>query len=146
MQVEIRTDAFDPWDELRRYQNELLEKVGTYGATTSFIGSMRDFNEGDDVQVMTLEHYPGMTEKHLVKISEQAHKQWDIIDTLIIHRVGELHPGEPIVLVGVWSAHRTAAFAACRYLIEELKSRAPFWKKESLSQTTRWVEHNTPAR
>ncbi|MGD8483625.1 MAG: molybdenum cofactor biosynthesis protein MoaE, partial [Thioalkalispiraceae bacterium] len=115
-----------------------------YGATAVFVGSMRDFNEGDDVQKMWLEHYPGMTEKHLEKIAHEAMQKWDLLDVLLVHRVGEIGPGEPIVLVAAWSAHRAAAFEASRYLMEELKSRAPFWKKEQLDNSSRWVAKNTP--
>ena len=105
---------------------------------------MRDFNEGDDVQSMTLEHYPGMTETQLQLILDDADNQWPLQESLIIHRVGDIHPGNPIVLVTCWSAHRAAAFDACRFLMEALKSRAPFWKKETLSnQSHRWVEKNT---
>jgi molybdopterin synthase catalytic subunit len=93
---------------------------------------------------MVLEHYPGMTESYLEKISREAGRRWALMDSLIVHRVGELLPGEPIVLVAVWSAHRKAAFEASRYLMEELKSKAPFWKKEQLEQGNRWVERNTP--
>lgn len=142
MTVEIHTQAFDPWHTMQRYQQQHLAP-GQYGACASFIGSMRDFNEGDAVQAMTLEHYPGMTEIYLEKICQEARTRWDIIDCLIIHRVGEMHPNDPIVLTAVWSAHRSAAFDACRYLMEELKSRAPFWKKETLKQGERWVDHNT---
>ena len=116
-----------------------------YGATAVFVGSMRDFNEGDDVQQMWLEHYPGMTEKHLQTIADEAMQKWDLLDVLLVHRVGEINPGDPIVLVAAWSAHRAAAFDASRYLMEELKSRAPFWKKEQLDSSSRWVEKNTPA-
>jgi molybdopterin synthase catalytic subunit len=143
MHVSIRQNPFEPWEELRNYQNSMTFK-GKYGATAAFVGSMRDFNEGDSVQAMTLEHYPGMTEKYLENISVQAAQRWQTLDTLIIHRVGPLSPNDPIVLVAVWSAHRAAAFEACRFLMEELKSRAPFWKKESLAEGSRWVEHNTP--
>ena len=125
------------------YQQTVLGAAGKYGATAVFVGSMRDINQGDAVQAMTLEHYPGMTERYLEKISKEAGQRWDIIDSLIIHRVGDLHPDEPIVLVVVWSAHRAAAFEASRFLMEELKSRAPFWKKEVLSTGSRWVEKNT---
>ena len=104
---------------------------------------MRDFNEGDEVRAMTLEHYPGMTEQYLEKISKEAKQRWDLIDCLIIHRVGDVSPNDPIVVVAVWSAHRAAAYEANRYLMEELKSRAPFWKKETLNQGSRWVEKNT---
>ena len=142
MAIEIHTQAFDPWLAMQRYQQEKIAK-GKHGACASFIGSMRDFNEGDSVNSMTLEHYPGMTEKYLEKICDDAKQRWDVLDCLIIHRVGEMHPNDPIVLTAVWSAHRAAAFDACRYLMEELKSRAPFWKKETLMQGERWVDHNT---
>jgi molybdopterin synthase catalytic subunit len=141
--IELRTDIFDPWQELANYQSRL--EAGKFGACTSFVGSMRDFNEGDDVSQMTLEHYPGMTEKFLQKICDEASAKWPLLDCLIIHRVGEINPNESIVLTAAWSAHRDAAFAACRYLIEELKHRAPFWKKEQTSNGERWVETNTPA-
>lgn len=142
MTVEIRSQAFDPWRVMQDYQQASLP-AGKHGACASFIGSMRDFNEGDEVKTMSLEHYPGMTEKYLEQICTEARNRWDIIDCLIIHRIGEMHPNDPIVLTAVWSAHRAAAFDACRYLMEELKSRAPFWKKETLQQGERWVEHNT---
>lgn len=146
MTIEVRTRSFDPGAELRRYQDKLPGAAGKYGATLSFVGTMRDFNDGDAVRAMTLEHYPGMTEKQLRTICAEAQRRWELLDTLIIHRVGELQPNEPIVLVAVWSAHRAAAFDACRYLIEELKTRAPFWKKELRPENAaRWVEHNTPA-
>jgi molybdopterin synthase catalytic subunit len=106
---------------------------------------MRHHNEGDEVTAMTLEHYPGMTEKQLEDVILEAHTQWDIIDALIAHRVGDIRPGNPIVLTAVCSAHRAAAFDACRFLMEALKSRATFWKKETLSNgESRWVEKNTP--
>ncbi len=143
MKVELREQAFDPWSELARYQTEVRESAGQFGATAVFVGTMRDFNEGDTVQAMTLEHYPGMTEQHLGKIGEEAKRRWDILDSLIIHRVGQVLPGDTIVLVAVWSAHRAAALDACRFLIEELKSRAPFWKKETLPERERWVEKNS---
>jgi molybdopterin synthase catalytic subunit len=143
--VEIRQTAFDPGAELRRYQEQAFPVGGQYGACASFVGTMRDLNEGQAVQAMTLEHYPGMTEKHLERIIDEAKQRWGILDALIIHRVGELQPNDPIVLAVVWSAHRAAAFDACRYLVEELKTRAPFWKKEQRPTAARWVEHNTPA-
>ncbi|MCG6864483.1 MAG: molybdenum cofactor biosynthesis protein MoaE, partial [Thiogranum sp.] len=117
---------------------------GQFGATAVFVGTMREFSAGDNVQSMVLEHYPGMTEKHLEKICGQARTRWELNDSLIVHRVGELHPGDPIVLVAVWSAHRKAAFEASRWLMEELKTQAPFWKKEQLADASRWVEKNTP--
>ena len=105
---------------------------------------MRDFNDGDTVKGMSLEHYPGMTESYLGKIAQEALQRWALTDVLIVHRVGDLQPGDPIVLVAAWSEHRKAAFEASRYLMEDLKSRAPFWKKEQLEEGSRWVEHNTP--
>lgn len=141
--VIIAVDAFDPWKSLAAYQTTHLTD-GHFGATATFVGSMRDFNEGDAVSAMTLEYYPGMTEVQLQSIIDDAHRQWSLDDALIVHRVGEITPGEPIVLVACWSAHRAAAFDACRFLMEALKSRAPFWKKETLTDTShRWVEKNT---
>lgn len=146
MTIEVRAGAFDPYAELRRHQERVLAGRGKHGATVSFVGTMRDFNENEAVAGMTLEHYPGMTEKHLERLVAEARTRWDIVDALVIHRVGAILPDQPIVLVAVWSAHRGPAFEACRYLIEELKTRAPFWKKEERPQTgARWVEHNTPA-
>lgn len=143
MLIEIKESAFEPYQCLLDYQAN-AGFSGKFGATAVFVGSMREFNQGDDVDKMLLEHYPGMTEKYLQKISEEAANKWDILDSLIVHRVGEMLPNDPIVLVAVWSAHRAAAFDASRYLMEELKSRAPFWKKESLSvEQERWVEKNT---
>ena len=141
--VKVIDVPFDPWQELASYQAAKLTS-GQFGATATFVGTMRDFNEGDDVTHMTLEHYPGMTETQLQTIIDEAHDQWSLNDVLIVHRVGALIPGEPIVLVACWSAHRASAFDACRHLMEALKSRAPFWKKETLEdQSHRWVEKNT---
>lgn len=106
---------------------------------------MRDFNDGARIHAMTLEHYAGMTERHLAGICREASERWSIFDVLIVHRTGEVRPGDPIVLVAVWSAHRAAALEACRFLIEDLKTRAPFWKKETLDAGARWVEKNTTA-
>ncbi|HHH43570.1 MAG TPA: molybdenum cofactor biosynthesis protein MoaE [Gammaproteobacteria bacterium] len=144
MSVRVTDAAFEPWSQLAEYQREQAGRAAKTGATAVFVGSMRDFNEGDEVSGMFLEHYPGMTEKYLEKISATACTRWDLEDSLIVHRVGELSPGDPIVLVAVWSAHRKAAFEACRWLMEELKAKAPFWKKEQLAKGSRWVEHNTP--
>ncbi|OED39253.1 molybdopterin converting factor [Chromatiales bacterium (ex Bugula neritina AB1)] len=143
MGVAIYPHAFDPWQALQEYQANHLES-GKFGATATFVGTMRDFNEGDDVQAMTLEHYPGMTESQLQRIIDDASNQWPLEDALITHRVGDILPGEPIVLVACWSAHRAASFDACRFLMEALKSTAPFWKKETLiDHSHRWVEKNT---
>lgn len=105
---------------------------------------MRDVNESSTVNHMLLEHYPGMTEKHLENICAQAASRWNILDALVMHRVGDLYPNDPIVLVAVWAAHRKAAYEANRFIMEDLKSKAPFWKKESLVEGERWVEKNTP--
>ncbi|GAB4355643.1 MAG: molybdopterin synthase catalytic subunit MoaE [Immundisolibacter sp.] len=145
MSVELVDGPFDPWARLARAQSARAEQADC-GACAVFVGSMRDFNEGDAVDRMTLEHYPGMTERALSRIVAQAKERWPLSEALIVHRVGTIKPGESIVLTAVWSAHREAAFAACRYLIEELKHRAPFWKKESLTAGgARWVTRNTPA-
>lgn len=144
MKVELSAAPFNPWTYLQNHEKNL--SIGQYGAVVNFIGTMRDFNEGDEVSAMFLEHYPGMTEKYLRQLSETAMQRWQIQDTLIIHRVGQILPGDTLVLTAAWAAHRAAAFAACRYLIEELKSNAPFWKQETLrSGEKRWVTHNTPA-
>ena len=143
MAVRVRDVAFDPRAEEREHAASL--PVGAFGATASFVGTMRDVNEGDGVSAMVLEHYPGMTERELDAIVAEARARWDIVDALVVHRVGEILPGEPIVLTAVWSAHRAAAFDACRFLMEALKSRAPFWKEETLATGgSRWVERNTP--
>ncbi len=110
------------------------------GAIASFIGLVRDVNDGDAVAGMTLEHYPGMTEKALAGIVAEAKGRWDIVDALVIHRVGELKPLDQIVLVAVTGAHRGAAFAACEFIMDYLKTRAPFWKKEQTAKGVRWVE------
>lgn len=144
MHIEVRARPFEPFQEIHHYQESLEPLRGKYGATAVFIGTMRDFNEGDDVRSMMLEHYPAMTELFLQRIVDEAVAQWPLLDTLLLHRVGELNPNDPIVLVAVWSAHRAAAFDACRFIMEELKSKAPFWKKETLSDRERWVEKNTP--
>lgn len=142
MSVFIETHPFDPGAHLARFEASLPR--GSFGATASFVGTMRDFNEGDTVSSMTLEHYPEMTQKQLEGVISDAHEQWDIIDALIVHRVGEILPGNPIVLTAVCSAHRAAAFDACRFLMEALKSRATFWKKEALvGGSERWVSRNT---
>jgi len=110
------------------------------GAIASFIGLVRDVNEGDAVTGMTLEHYPGMTERALAGIVAEAKVRWDIIDALVVHRVGELKPLDQIVLVVVTGAHRGTAFAACEFIMDYLKTQAPFWKKEQTAQGARWVE------
>ena len=117
-----------------------LAGQGNVGAIVSFIGLVRDMNEGDTINTLTLEHYPEMTEKALLNIENEAKTRWDIIDSLIIHRVGKLKPLDQIVLVAVTSAHRGEAFHACEFIMDYLKTSAPFWKKEATNQGERWVE------
>ena len=137
--VRVQQEDFDAGRELEA----LTRGRADVGAVASFIGLVRDANDGASVSGMSLEHYPGMTEKALEDICAQAMARWDLIDTLVIHRVGELRPGDRIVLVGVSSAHRGEAFAACEFIMDYLKTRAPFWKREETSQGTRWVEART---
>ena len=129
MKVVVQPEAFDVGFEIERISNN-NKKIG---AVASFIGQVRDV-------AMTLEHYPGMTEKALAKIVEEAQRRWQVIDCTVIHRYGALKPTDPIVLVVVASAHRGDAFAACEFLMDYLKTRAPFWKKEETPEGTRWVE------
>lgn len=140
MPAYLKAVAFDPYEELVRYQQTQLSP-GSYGATASFVGSMRDFNLDDNVSRMTLEHYPAMTQHYLERLCQATIEQFDLQDCLVIHRYGNIRPGEPIVLTAAWSAHRAQAFDACRHLMEELKSKAPFWKKETTDDGERWV-HN----
>ncbi len=145
MRIELREAPFEPYAELARFQAAHREQRGKLGATSIFIGAMRDFNEGETVRELWLEHYPGMTERELARILAEAGQRWPIVQALLLHRIGRIQPDETIVLVATWSAHRAAALEATRYLIEELKHRAPFWKKETLNpHTVRWVERNTP--
>ena len=142
MTARIAETAFDPWQAIiDQQQRSGLDKQ--FGATATFIGSMRDFNEDTDVSRMVLEHYPEMTQRYLDKLEQQANQRWNLLDTLIIHRVGIINPADPIVLIACWSAHRRAALDACNWLIEELKHHAPFWKKETRQDGERWVEQNT---
>ncbi|MDH5786379.1 MAG: molybdenum cofactor biosynthesis protein MoaE [Chromatiales bacterium] len=145
MKIVVDTTPLSPWEALAEYEREVVAPAhpGRYGAAATFVGTMRDFNEGDAVQGMFLEHYPGMTEKQLGLIADEAFGQWSLLDGLLLHRVGELKPSEPIVVVAVWSAHRKDAFEACRFIMEALKSRAPFWKREELHSGSRWVEKNS---
>jgi len=136
MAVRIQTEDFDLGRELER----MRAGNAKIGAVASFVGLVRDVNEATEVRTMTLEHYPGMTEKALAQIIDEAHARWDIYDALIIHRVGELKPGDQIVLAAVAGAHRGEAFAACEFIMDYLKTRAPFWKKEQTPAGDRWVE------
>jgi len=136
MTVRVQTADFDATRELA----QLRGGDARVGAVAAFIGTVRDVNADATVTTMTLEHYPGMTEKALSDIVEEAKSRWDIVDALVIHRVGELAPADQIVLVGVTSAHRGDAFAACEFIMDYLKTRAPFWKKESTPEGARWVD------
>ena len=142
--IEVLESSFDPWKLQQDYQSTSMQGKTDYGATASFIGTMRDFNEGDDVTSMVLEHYPKMTEKQLNEIVDEASEKWSLLNVLVVHRVGKILPAEPIVLVTVWSSHRVDAFEACRFIMEDLKHKAPFWKQETLKAgDSRWVEENT---
>jgi molybdopterin synthase catalytic subunit len=136
MVVRIQTEDFDVGVEV----NAMRLSHPNIGAVVSFVGQVRDLNDGDNVASMTLEHYPGMTEKSLSGIVEQALARWSIADALIVHRVGKLKPLDQIVLVLVASAHRKDAFAACEFMMDFLKTEAPFWKKEQTLNGERWVE------
>ncbi|HIF51284.1 MAG TPA: molybdenum cofactor biosynthesis protein MoaE [Thiotrichaceae bacterium] len=143
MLIEIRKEAFNAYAEMQYYLDE-LDIDGQYGATASFVGTMRDFNEDKNITSLTLEYYPGMTEKHLETIVNGAIEKWNLLDVLILHRVGKIKIAEDIVLVATWSAHRKDAFESCRVIMEQLKSGAPFWKKEETTTGVKWVEKNTP--
>lgn len=134
-QVRVQTNDFDT----QALVDELSEGHTDIGAVVTFTGLVRDLNDGS-LQSMTLEHYPAMTEKELQSIVQEACERWDLIDTLVVHRVGELKPAERIVLVVVASQHRHEAFAACEFIIDFLKTRAPFWKKERTVNGEHWVE------
>jgi molybdopterin synthase catalytic subunit len=136
MRVRVQTEDFDVTRELAA----LRAGDARVGAVAAFIGTVRDLNDNAAVATMTLEHYPGMTEKALASIVDAAKARWDIFDALVIHRVGELQPTDQIVLVGVTSAHRGEAFAACEFIMDYLKTQAPFWKKEATPDGARWVE------
>ena len=139
MTVRVQSEDFDAGREIAA----LRQGNPQIGAIASFIGAVRDANEGERVAQMTLEHYPGMTEKSIAAIIEEAKARWNIFDALVIHRVGTLKPGDQIVLVVVTGAHRGDAFAACEFIMDYLKTRAPFWKKEQTAQGARWVEART---
>ena len=135
MKIAVQTDDFDVGAEIRR-----ISKNSRIGAISSFVGLVRDVNDGAEVGSMTLEHYPGMTEKALAAIVGEAQGRWEVLDCTVIHRYGELKPTDQIVLVVVASGHRHDAFAACQFLMDYLKTRAPFWKKEQTPEGARWVE------
>jgi molybdopterin synthase catalytic subunit len=134
--VRVQAEDFDAGAEIAA----LRQANPKIGAVASFIGVVRDVNDGDAVRGMTLEHYPGMTERALEKIVAEAQSRWDVFDVLVVHRVGRLAPTDQIVLVVVTSAHRGEAFAACEFVMDYLKTQAPFWKKEQTGAGARWVE------
>jgi molybdopterin synthase catalytic subunit len=134
--VRVQREDFDAGKEIAR----LRAADPKIGAVAAFIGIARDVNDGDAVATLTLEHYPGMTEKALEDICAQAQQRWQVADVLVVHRVGELHPTDQIVLVAVTSSHRAEAFAACEFVMDYLKTEAPFWKKETTAAGTRWVD------
>lgn len=136
MTVSVQREDFDPAAE----QAAMLGDRVDVGGVVSFIGLVRDFSEGRGVGALTLEHYPGMTEKMLEKIETEAHERFDVQATRIVHRYGRMEPGERIVLVLAASAHRGEAFRACEFLIDWLKTKAPFWKVEDTEKGAEWVE------
>jgi len=136
MTVRVQEADFDLGAELAA----LRAGDARVGALASFLGLVRDLNDGASVAEMTLEHYPGMTEKALEEIVAEAKARWDIYDALVIHRIGPLKPCDQIVLVAVTSAHRGEAFAACEFIMDYLKTRAPFWKREQTADGAHWVD------
>lgn len=136
MKILVEETDFDPGAEIAA----LHAGQPKVGAVASFVGLVRDINEGDAISTLTLEHYPAMTEKSLRGIVDEAMGRWSLLDVTVIHRVGCLKPLDRIVFVGVASAHRGDAFAACEFIMDFLKTRAPFWKKEGTPQGDRWVE------
>ena len=136
MTVRIQPEDFDVGAEVAAMRKD----NPAIGAIASFVGVVRDINEGDRVSRMTLEHYPGMTEKSIEAIVTQARGRWNVIDALVVHRIGLLEPTDQIVLVVVASGHRGDAFAACEFIMDYLKTQAPFWKKEVTRQGERWVD------
>ena len=137
--VRVQGEDFDVGREL----DALTRGRNDVGGLASFVGLVRDANDGREIHGMTLEHYPGMTEKALEDICAQAEARWKILDVVVIHRVGSLKPGDRIVLVGVASSHRGDAFEACEFIMDYLKTRAPFWKREETPEGSRWVEART---
>ncbi|MDZ4100186.1 MAG: molybdenum cofactor biosynthesis protein MoaE [Hydrogenophaga sp.] len=134
--VSIQTEDFDLSTEVAR----LRETEKGIGAVCSFIGTVRDRNDGQHISTMELEHYPGMTEKSIEAMIDEAHRRFDIFGARVIHRVGLLQPLDQIVLVAVSSAHRGQSFQACEFLMDYLKTQAPFWKKEQTPEGARWVD------
>ena len=135
VRISIQAASFDPGDEIRELRRASLD----VGGISVFVGVVRDTNKEDMVSGLYLEHYPGMTEKQIKAIVDEAKSRWDVRAATVIHRVGQLHPGDEIVFVGVGSHHRGDAFDACEFIIDYLKTRAPFWKKETTETGDRWL-------
>ncbi len=140
MKIKILDEKFDPWQEIVEFKRNELQNNSSIGASSIFLGTVRDFNDDEKVESLFLEHYPDMTEKYLTKIVDDAIKKHKIFDGLVIHRVGELRPTDPIVVVATWSEHRENAFDATREIMESLKSEAPLWKKETNAKGFRWLQ------
>ena len=138
--VRVQHEDFDLSAEVAQLRSGNLERGAKVGAVVTFVGTVRDLNEGAHVAAMELEHYPGMTEQSIERIIDAACERWPVHDALVIHRVGPLLPRDQIVLVAVTSAHRGDAFAACEFIIDYLKTEAPFWKKETTPEGARWVD------
>ena len=136
MTVRVQTEDFDLGAEL----SKLRRANASIGALVSFVGQVRDINDGNAINTLTLEHYPEMTQKALEAIEYEAKTRWQLIDALIIHRVGTLKPQDQIVLVAITCSHRGDAFKACEFIMDYLKTSAPFWKKEATNQGESWVE------
>ena len=136
MKIAVQTEVFDLAAEVAA----LYQSNPKVGAVASFLGLVRDVNAGLAVSAMTLEHYPGMTEKALEQIVEEARARWEVLDACVIHRIGPMRPTDPIVLVAVASGHRGDAFAACEFIMDFLKTNAPFWKKEATQDGEKWVD------
>ena len=136
METQIRVGP-EPFDMAEAYR--WLAACDEDGAVVTFTGKVRNHNLGENVAALTLEHYPGMTEKALQELVAAARERWPLQRVTVIHRVGELFPGDEIVLVGVTSAHRGSAFSAAEFMMDYLKTRAPFWKREATEQGDRWV-------
>ncbi|MEM9256129.1 MAG: molybdopterin synthase catalytic subunit MoaE [Pseudomonadota bacterium] len=136
MTIDIQEQGFDPG----RLQRSLMSASGEEGAVVTFTGHVRNDSESRKILSMELEHYPGMTQQSIKTILEEAQQRWPLLRVHVVHRVGELYPGEPIVWVGVTAEHRASAFSACEFIMDYLKTRAPFWKKERTNEGDYWVD------
>ncbi len=136
MTIRIQTEDFDLGAEVAA----LRAGKAQIGAVVSFVGTVRDINDGSAVSALELEHYPGMTERAIENIIDEARSRWHLLGVTVIHRIGRLRAGERIVLVAVAAGHRSEAFAACEFIMDYLKTRAPFWKKEETAAGSRWVD------